>query len=127
MKRIYFGKNFKNGTPFWQPWGLLGCLGRLLGFILLLFALLLLLSLFRGCNKDSDTDGPLAQVSDPDWNQPIEGGESVGLPSPEENVLPPFQDSEPIPNPENGGATETYPNQLNEIFDSEANHDIFKT
>lgn len=127
MKKIYFGKKNKNGTPFWHPWGLLGCMGRLLGFMLLLFALLLLLSLFRGCNNDPGTDVPFAQVSDPDWNQPIEGGESVGLPSPEENVLPPFQDSEPIPNPENGGATEIYPNLLYVIFDSDANDETFKT
>ena len=101
----------------------MGCLGRLLGFLLLLFGLLLLLSLFRGCNNESGsnggTDRPIAQVSDPDWNQPIEGGEEVGLPTPEENVLPPFQESEPIPNPENGGATEIYPNLLYVIFDSD--------
>ena len=131
MKKIFFGKKFKNGTPFWQPWGLMGCLGRLLGFLLLLFGLLLLLSLFRGCNNESGsnggTDRPIAQVSDPDWNQPIEGGEEVGLPTPEENVLPPFQESEPIPNPENGGATEIYPNLLYVIFDSDANDETFKT
>ena len=130
MKKIYFGKNFKHGTPFWQPWGLMGCFSRLLGFLLLLFGLLLLLSLFRGCNKESGpnggTDEPIAQVSDPDWNQPIEGGEDVGLPTPEENILPPFQESEPVPNPENGGATEIYPNLLYVIFDSDANDETFK-
>ena len=131
MKKTFFGKKFKNSTPFWQPWGLMGCLGRLLGFLLLLFGLLLLLSLFRGCNNESGsnggTDRPIAQVSDPDWNQPIEGGEEVGLPTPEENVLPPFQKSKPIPNPENGGATEIYPNLLYVIFDSDANDETFKT
>lgn len=132
MKKIFFGKNFKKDTPFWQPWGLMGCLGRLLGFLLLLFVLLLLLSLFRGCNNsesgtDRGTDEPVTQVSDPDWNQPIEDGEAVGLPTAEDNVLPPFQESEPIPNPENGGATEIYPNLLYVIFDSDANDETFKT
>lgn len=127
MKRIFFGKNSRNGSPFWQPWGLMGCLGRLLGFLLLLFALLLLLSLFRGCNNDSGKEETLTQVSDSEWNQPIEGGESVGLPAPGENVLPPFQETDPIPNPENGGATEIYPNLLYVIFDSDANDETFKT
>lgn len=127
MKKVFFGKNFKKGIPFWQPWGLMGYLGRLLVFLLMLFVLLLLLSLFRGCNNGSDTGGQIPGGSDSDWNQPIEGGEEVGLPAPEDNVLPPFQESEPIPNPENGGATEIYPNLLYVIFDSDANDETFKT
>lgn len=128
MKKIFFGKDVKKGTPFWQPWGVMGCLGRLLGFILLLLLLLLLLSLFRGCNRTAGREGgPIVQNPNPDWNQPIDGAEDVGLPSPEENVMPPFQESEPVPNPENGGATQIYPNLLYVIFDSDANDETFKT
>lgn len=125
MKKIYFGKNSKSGIPFWQPWGIMGCLGRLLGFLLLLLALLLLLSLFRGC-KETVADEPTPIIVDPDWNQPIQGGETVGLPAPEENVMPPFLELEPIRNPENGGATEIFPNLLYVIFDSDANDETFK-
>lgn len=124
MKKIFFGKGSTyNGTPFWQPWGCLGCLGRLLAFLLLLFLLLLLLSLFRQCQVRNVGGPGIADV--PVWNEPIAGGEDVGLPSPEENILPPFEESTPVPNPEDGGATEIYPNLLYVIFDSEANDDTF--
>ena len=121
MKKIFFGKgsNFK-GMPFWQPWGCLGCLGRLLAFLLLLLLLLFLLSLFRQCQVyHSDS------VDTPVWNEPIAGAEDVGLPPPEENILPPFEEITPIPNPEDGGATEIYPNFLYVIFDSGADDETF--
>lgn len=125
MKKIFFGKNLsKANSPFWQPWGCMGCLGRLLLFIILLLSLLFLLSLFRKC--ETGTQRANTEVSDFTWNQPINGGESVGLPSPDENNLPPFEEAEPIPNPENGGATEIYPNLLYVVFDSESNDETFK-
>ena len=121
MKKIYFGSNLnKERIPFWQPWGCLGYLMRLLGFFLLLVLLLLLLGLFRQCGS-----GPIAGVSDPDWNRPIQGAEEVGLPAPDENVMPPFEEATPVPNPENGGATEIYPNLLYVIFNSEADDQTF--
>ncbi len=135
MKKIFFRKIFGKGwIPFWQPWGCLGCLGRLLLFLLLLFLLLLLLSLFRTCchetivtNPDADgTDTP-GLVDKGGWHEPIEDGEDVGLPSPEENKLPPFEEKKPIPNPEDGGATEIYPDLLYVVFDSEADDETFKT
>ena len=124
MKTIFFWNQFNKGrTPFWQPWGFFGCLGRLLLFLLLLLLLLLLLSLFRKCeNRSSATSG-----DDPNtdrWNMPIADGERIGLPSPDKNVLPPFERT--VPNPENGGATEIYPNLLYVIFDSEADDETFK-
>lgn len=131
MKKIYFGKDIlqNKGIPFWQPWGCLGCLGRLIGFLLLLLSLLFLLSLFRKCesnnSNNNDNDHPVARV-DTAWNSPIANGESIGLPSPEENELPPFDEMEPIPNPDNNGATEIYPNLLYVIFDSDANDETFK-
>ena len=87
MKKIFFGPNYKkSGVPFWQPWGCLGYLFRLLGFLLLLILLVLLLGLFRQCDSgDRGGRTPVAEVSDPDWNRPIAGAEDVGLPSPEEN------------------------------------------
>jgi len=117
MKKIYFwNKNIKGGLPFWQPWGCLGCLGRMIGFFILLLTLLLLLSLFRKCENPNLSGGeePIAD----NWNRPIETGEDVGLPAPEDNTPPPFQDLEPIINPEDS-LTEIYPNLLYAIFDTE--------
>lgn len=134
MKTIFFWKQFNKGrTPFWQPWGCLGCLGRLLLFLLLLLLLLFLLSLFRRCESSGNNFGPpignnpvprIDETNETRWNEPIANGEEVGLPSPEENVLPPFEES--VPNPENNGATQIYPNLLYVIFDSEANDETFK-
>ena len=76
-----------------------------------------------GDNNNNGDNG----VVDPDWNQPIEGGEDVGLPSPEDNTLPPFDEIEPIPDPENGGATDIYPNLLYVIFNSSTDDTAFKT
>lgn len=147
MKKIYFGRGSDGrGTPFWQPWGLLGCLGRLLGFVLLLLLLLLLLSLFRKCGGDDDGDEiaasddtvaepspddpvggrPVAEIPASEWRRPIEGGEDVGLPAPEDNVVPPFGEITPVPNPDDGGVTRIYPNLLYVILDSEADDETFK-
>lgn len=147
MKKIYFGRgSYGRGTPFWQPWGLLGCLGRLLGFVLLLLLLLLLLSLFRKCGGDDAGDEiaasddtvaapspddpasgrPVAEIPPSEWRRPVDGGEDVGLPAPGDNVAPPFEDMTPIPNPDDGGITQIYPNLLYVILDSEADDGTFK-
>ena len=118
MKKINFwNKNIKRGTPFWQPWGYMGCLGRLLGFFLLLFLLLLLLSLFRKCEDTSHSvEGP-DPIAD-NWNKPIKNGEDVGLPAPKDNTPPPFEEIDPITNPEDS-LTEIFPKLLYAIFDTE--------
>ncbi|MBR5169866.1 MAG: S8 family serine peptidase [Muribaculaceae bacterium] len=150
MKKIFFGKGANGHEPFWQPWGLMGCLGRLLLFLLLLVLLMALLSLFRSCDHGSGDqladanwpeefqrpgneyvqprgqDNGNSTPSDPQWNRPIDGGEDVGLPSPDENVLPPFEEMEPEPNPDNDGATQVYPNLLYVILDSDVNDEAFK-
>ena len=145
MKKILFGRNGTSGHhPFWEPWGCFGCLWRLLLFLFLILAMLFLLSLFRGC-RHSRVDLPdeftqpeqtyiqprqdnLPPVSENnDWIRPIEGGEEVGLPSPEENQIPPINQDEVIPNPDNDGATEIVPNLLYVIFNSDANDETFKT
>lgn len=128
MKKIFFRSDSRNGgSPFWQPWGCLGYMFRLLGFLLLLALLLLLLGLFMKCESSQSSASSTAMLTDPDWNRPIEGGEEVGLPSPEDNILPPFDEETTIPNPENGGATEIYPNLLFMIFDSEADDNTYLT
>lgn len=140
--------------PFWQPWGCFGCLWRVLLYALLLLLLLFILSLFRECCctgrstiNDPSTEFPapsdkyIAPVSDedggddrradvdPEWNRPIPGGEDIGLPSPEDNVIPPIDDDKFIPNPDDGGMTQIYPDLLYVVFDSESESDdeTFKT
>ena len=125
MKKIFFGTNNDNRTPFWQPWGFWGFWGRFIGFLLLLLALIFLLSLFRSC-EDWGRERQVI-VTDPNWNLPIDGGEDIGLPAPGDNILPPFEETEPIINPGDGGMTEIYPNLLYVIFNSDANDDTFRT
>ena len=134
MKKIYFWNNVDKGRiPFWKPWGCMGCLGRFLGFLLLLAVLVLLLSLFRKCgSSDGDFSGRDREAgpSPADttaWNSPIADAEEVGLPAPDDNQLPPFEEMEPVPNPDDGGATRIFPNLLYVIFDSESDDDTFKT
>ena len=126
MKRIFFWNQYnRTRLPFWHPWGFMGCLGRFLLFLLLLLLLLFLLSLFRRCEFNSrDRGHHNPGTTERRWHEPIADGEDVGLPTPEDNVLPPFEET--IPNPDNGGATEIYPDLLYVIFDSEANDDTFK-
>lgn len=130
MKKIYFWNRItKGGAPFWQPWGCLGCLGRLVGFFFLLVLLIILLSLFRKCSASDGFIHDRGDVIPNDsvvWNHPITDGENIGLPAPDENRLPPFEEIEPVPNPDDGGATRIYPNLLYVIFDSDANDETFK-
>lgn len=127
MKKIFFGsKSNDKRIPFWQPWGAGEYLGRFFAFILLLLTLLLILSLFRSCDECC-RECANSDVSDPEWNQPIAGGEQVGLPSPDDNNLPPFEQLEPIPNPRDNGATEIYANLLYVIFNSSANDRTFRS
>jgi subtilisin family serine protease len=127
MKKIFFNsKSNDKRIPFWQPWGPGEYFGRFFAFILLLLALLLILSLFRSC-EDCCRECARNDISDSEWNQPIEGGEEVGLPSPDDNTLPPFEQLEPIPNPRDNGSTEIYPNLLYVIFNSDANDQTFRS
>lgn len=130
MKKIYFWNRIsKGGAPFWQPWGCMGCLGRVVGFFFLLAFLIILLSLFRKCgSQENEThNGGNVQYGDSvAWNRPIADGDDVGLPSPDDNQLPPFEEMEPVPNPDDGGATRIYPNLLYVIFDSGTDDSTFK-
>ena len=148
MKRIDFWKETRLEVhPFWQPWGW-GCLGRLLLFLLMLTVLVLLLGMLRRCrtadnhggySDPTDVDTLLVQPADPSdedvtpptpvdtaWNEPIRGGEEVGLPAPGDNFIPTPSPRNIVPNPEDGGATEIINNQLYVILDSEANDETFR-
>ncbi|MBR5131214.1 MAG: S8 family serine peptidase [Alistipes sp.] len=127
MKKIFFGSKDNNKRiPFWQPWGAPEYFGRFFAFLLLLLALLCVLGLFRSC-EDCCSDCLGCDPSDPEWNQPIERGEEVGLPSPDDNLLPPFEQMEPIANPRDNGSTEIYPNLLYVIFNSDADDQAFRS
>ena len=124
MKKFFFNNsNNDSRTPFWQPWGLGGFLGRLLGFTLLLLALILLLRLFRNyeewCDPNQPNRPPLPETP---WHKPIEGGEEIGLPSPDDNKLPDFGELEPITDPGKGDC-ETYPGLLYIVLKSADNGD----
>lgn len=124
MKTIYFWNKKNGGAPFWQPWGCMGCLGRVLIFLILLLLLLLLLSLFRSCRDSYEPEPEPDPIAE--WTRPIDDGEEVGLPPEDGNILPPFEETQPVPNPRNGGATTIYPNLLYVILDSESNDDTFR-
>lgn len=104
----------KGGAPFWQPWGCWGCLWRLLLFLLMLLTLLLLLSMLHTCEGQTGSSDPV----DSTWNNPVSGGDTLGLPRPEENVPPEFNDSDLVPNPEDTLRQE-YRGLLYVIFDEE--------
>lgn len=76
MKRIHFDKKgpvYKHYF-FWEPWGCVGCLGRGLIFIGLLFVLLYLLSQLRGCSDsslDNVSDSELPENLAPVRQQPV--------------------------------------------------------
>ena len=116
MKKYFIrgkGQQKRPHYPFWMPWGGLGCLGRVVGFMLSLAALMLLLwflgLLIPHCNR-SDNDDP--EATDPEEieeivEQPIELPDTVpnnnpdlpntpvpGIPGPMPQPTNPIQDPE---------------------------------
>lgn len=146
MKKIFFGKG-KGHAPFWQPWGLGGCLGRLLGFLALLALLIFLLSLFRKCGgvyggggvdipsefQRPDADQPYQRPSEIDsmnfdqgnWIRPVEGGDSLGLPGEDENRVP-DQNPDEFRRDDEEGMTQQSPDMLYVIFDSGSGDETFR-
>ena len=139
MKKIYFGSSDAptgGNEPFWKPWGT-GWLIRLLGFLVLLFALILLLNLFRSVKTSIDdeerteipdpiihpvTPDPVRVPVDTMANVPhdiINPGEN--LPSPNDNNIPPHDDDDVID--DNG--RQIVGDRLNVILNSDANDDTF--
>ena len=112
MKKIYFGSNEApsgGNEPFWQPWGMGGWLLRLLGFLILLFILGVLLSLFKNPRSNDETAN--AEVPDPIINPvtpdpgrvPLPGDVNFphdiqnpgrNLPQPGDNNIPPYDDDD---------------------------------
>ena len=107
MKRIFFNRNgrVKNPYfPFWQPWGCMGCLWRVIVFFVGLVLLLWLIStMFRGCARRLNPYTPPQELIDSldnrrvEWGKPIEG---VGeLPPPENNRIPPVDPDDLVTDP----------------------------
>ena len=104
------GKTEGRHEPFWKPWGAAGFLGRVLAFLVMLFVLLLLLSLFRNQRSDNneearaDIPDPIVNPETPDpVRVPVDTTANFPhdiqnpgphLPSPGENDLPPFGDDD---------------------------------
>lgn len=77
MRRIHFDSqgNTRHHYFFWQPWGCLGCLGRTLIFLILLFFFMLLLSQFRSCtdgsaNREDAVEEVVVEVEEPNPGVP---------------------------------------------------------
>lgn len=128
MKRIFFGRNGNEDyhVPFWKPWGGLSYLGRWLLFVALLCALLLLLSMFRGCgeNNGGGGNGP-APVPTPTDSLPPGNIDNPGpnLPAPPDNIITPPDSTDII----DDDGREIVGNRLNVILDDpNANDDTFR-
>lgn len=105
-------------TPFWQPFGAGGCLGRTLLFLLGMAVISLLMALLlKGCdNIRNGHDDPFNEkdsIANPykdapeelrredpvaGWNDSIPGVEE--LPAPEDNYIPPVDSTDRVVNPE---------------------------
>lgn len=130
--------------PFWMPWGAGGFLGRLILFLMLLFALLLLLSLFRSCkHEDASTKQNEDVVEVPDdilhpndsvriITVPVDTTSNLphniehpspNLPAPDRNILPPVNDDDIITDDDQRQIVD---NLLNVILDDpNANDETF--
>lgn len=89
MKKYFLQGDGRSGRPhypFWKPWGLGGCLGRLLGFVILLvlFMLLLLLcsTLFKCCCNDDDKDASSSDDSGSGYYNPQPAPTNPGTSNP---------------------------------------------
>jgi subtilisin family serine protease len=139
MKKIYFGsKQAPSGgnEPFWKPWGAAGYLGRLLLFLVLLFALILILNLFKKINKPNYYADIPDEIIRPDGPDPIRvpvdttinfprdiQNPSPNLPRPEDNQIPPFDEDDIVTDDDTG--QQIVGNRLNVILDSDANDETF--
>ncbi|MCR5679916.1 MAG: S8 family serine peptidase [Prevotella sp.] len=143
MKKTYFGSKDSNGgpKPFWKPWGAAGWFGRLLAFLILLFALIFLLNALKKCdnrktaNKDDrdvpeniinpEGPDPVRVPIDDDVNFPLDIQDpGPNLPQPGDNFLPEINDEDIITDDETG--QQIVGNRLNVILDSDANDDTFR-
>ena len=143
MKKIFFGPKgaMSKHEPFWKPWGCLGCLGRLLGYLLLLFTLMFLLSLFKMCSCEGRSNPPREDTPDDIINPTSPDPERVdidttldipyrrnipnpspNLPDPRNNYIPPYTDDDIVTD---SLGRQTVGNRLNVILNSQPNDDTF--
>lgn len=106
MRRIHFDANGPvwHHYFFWQPWGCLGCLGRGIGFMVLLFIFLFLLSQFRSCNSQGQPGNYIPAPAD-----------TVAVDEPLQPGVPPIDERDVI---EDEGRR-LVSNRLNVIFGAE--------
>jgi subtilisin family serine protease len=140
MKKVFFGSAPTTGgpEPFWKPWGAAGWLLRLLAFLVLLFVLLLLLSLFKNKKSPSRADIEPSEIPNaivnPDTPTPphVPVPDEVNfphdiqnpgpnLPSPGDNNLPPFGDDDIVTD----DGQQIVGDRLNVILDSSADDQTF--
>lgn len=138
MKKIDFWKKITNSLiPFWMPWGFGSWLWKVIAFLILLSALLILLSLFRNCDCRDDPAGLPEELVDnrgftpapvPDTNPGFPGqikDPGPDLPSHDDNLIQPVDEGEVIDNPD--ARTRIVGNRLNVILNSDAGDEAFKT
>ena len=111
MKKVYFGSSEApagGNEPFWKPWGFGGWLLRLLGFLILLFILGVLLSLFKNPKSEETANAeipdPIVNPVTPDPGRvPLPGDVNFphdiqnpgrNLPQPGENNIPPYDEDD---------------------------------
>lgn len=146
MKKIFFGKDSNaddRNAPIWKPWGLGGWLGRLIGFLLLLGALIVLLSLFHKCEREADDEAETAAqladnqfpedlISNPDFEPvPIDTGTGnipgrISDPGPylPDNPIRPIHDDDVIDDPDT--RTQIDGTRINVILNSDAGDETFR-
>lgn len=77
MKKYFLQHQGQKGRPhypFWMPWGCLGCLGRILGFLLSLVLFLWLLLFFTSlprCSGEKDSEEGIEDTQDTDNDNDI--------------------------------------------------------
>lgn len=99
MRRIYFDSKgrVRHHEPFWKPWGCMGCLWRVLLFLLLFFIFMFLLSQFRSCSRGNE-------------HNPYNGSDNT------EQVLPDMSDDDEIID---RGPGRIVGNRINVLFQAE--------
>lgn len=136
---------------FWNPWGWIGCFGRLLCFLLILMIVMWILNLFRGCERrggagvpgepviewpdsicermDSiinwpgkDTNPIVPVDTSTSWRRNIDNPGS-NLPDPQRNFIPDVDPDNIVIDP---GGEKVVGDKLNVILDSDANDNTFR-
>lgn len=139
MKKIYFGPKGteKWHEPFWKPWGCMGCLGRLILYLVLLFTLMFLLSMFKMCSCSMPSFQIPDDILNPTGPDPIHvpidttvtfpgNIENPGdnLPTPDDNYLPPVNDDDVVV--DDSTQQQIVGNKVNVLLDSNSGDETFR-